>query len=716
LSLSKHVRPALRPLLLVLSLLHGCSDGSDAAPVPYRSSTDLSGLCTTPLGPDEPLCNAALGDVVWSQAHRASYAQGSSTFAGPVMTGGASDHLDLPSAGVPVIVSFTAPYADGGRAAWSTATGVAAAILKVDHETFDVIDWYAPAEREDDPPTFTLGVSGAYTVLDANNRFIVGRTRFVGVYTDSRPGDRLSPIALERRIFLPDEVFCGAGDVIAGMALTYDGHLVFATERGNLFVIDLDSGPTGAIPVASADGGCADGEGAEIVSNNIATDENGGIYMVTSAAMYRFDWDGRGLTRAWRAAYRSAPEPPSPIRLGPGSGSSPSLMGTRLDDDRFVVITDGQSLMHLVLFWRDAVPADWEPIAPGRDPRIACEIPVDFGTGAAEAVSEQSVAVSGYAAVVVNDLLTDPTINLPTDLPTGPVAQNLVSALEGGLPQKAPRGIERIDWNPGTRRCETVWANPDVSIPNGIPSISRAAGLVYGIGLRGGRWGLEGLDFASGESRVWIEAGDGVCPPGSLASASLLPGVAAVLAQVPDSCENSLYAATTVGPDGIVYTGTFTGLSRYRDVSGETPVVPAAGRIDAGVAQALDLLDRVIAGGSGLLGPRDSLRRALLQLDASQQLAIDEGLPTAVAGIGAAMRSIDAAVAALDAGDGYLVELEAARESLLALGGITGDSAAAAGNVQRKPGAGAYPGSDLQRVAVRLRQLAADRQSQPFAA
>ena len=147
--------------------------------------------------------------------------------------------------------------------------------------------------------------------------------------------------------------------------------------------------------------------------------------------MYRFDWDGSALSLGWRAAYDSAEDVPSPIRLGPGSGSTPSLMGTKADDDRFVVITDGQALMNLVLFWRDEVPEGWEPIAPGKDPRIACEIPVDFDTGATEAISEQSVAVRGYSAIVVNDLLTDPTINPPSG-PLDAVAQNTVSALEGG--------------------------------------------------------------------------------------------------------------------------------------------------------------------------------------------------------------------------------------------------------------------------------------------
>ena len=146
------------------------------------------------------------------------------------------------------------------------------------------------------------------------------------------------------------------------------------------------------------------------------------------------------------------------------------LRATPSADDRFVVITDGQALMNLVLFWRDEVPEGWEPIAPGKDPRIACEIPVDFGTGATEAISEQSVAVRGYSAIVVNDLLTDPTINPPSG-PLDAVAQNTVSALEGGIPDKAPFGFERIDWDPVTQTCSTIWAKSDISVPNGpIPA------------------------------------------------------------------------------------------------------------------------------------------------------------------------------------------------------------------------------------------------------
>ncbi|MFA9471317.1 MAG: hypothetical protein ACERNK_12150 [Deltaproteobacteria bacterium] len=652
--------------VFLLTAAFGCSSSnSGSAP-----AIDTSDLCTTPLAPNEPLCSTAFGDTVWAGSHRASYAQGSSALPGPADSQTSkSEHLVLQGAGIPVIASFSRPYEDGGRAVWSTILGADSAIVKIDHETFEIIDTYVPGDREEDPPEFELGLSGAYAAIDAQNRFIAGRTNFVSFFGDSVEGDRWSPIELKKRIFLPPEAFCNDDDVIAGMSLTYDGHLAFATELGNLFVIPADADPDdlGEVPVVSTNQNCATADAAdlEIVSNSIAVDEAGGIYLLTSAAMYRFNWDGSTLTMAWRAAYDSAEEVPSPIRLGPGSGSTPSLMGTKADDDHFVVIADGQALMNLVLFWRDEVPDDWEPIAPGKDPRIACEIPVDFGTGATEAISEQSVAVRGYSAVVVNDLLTNPTINPPSMSPLAAAAQNLVSALEGGIPEKAPFGLERIDWDPVTRTCSTVWANSEISVPNGIPSISEASGLVYGAGQRDGQWGLEGLDFATGESRVWVEAGPGTCPQDNQGLLPLLPGVGDVLEQVPDSCENSVYAATTIGPDGMVYQGTLNGMTRY--VPETEQALPATSQAAAGVDQALDLLARSESDAPSNISERDYLRRARVQLVATEAVASEAGLDEVATAAADALESVDAAITALDAGEPYDTYVQDARDALNAL-------------------------------------------------
>src|SRR4029453_4553800 len=86
----------------------------------------------------------------------------------------------------------------------------------------------------------------------------------------------------------------------------------------------------------------------------------------------------RRLRQGWRVALESDGLQGG-IRIGPGSGSSPTLMGTARADDKLVVVTDGRQVMHLIMMWRDEIPKDWQPIAPGMDPRIVCEVPVGFG-------------------------------------------------------------------------------------------------------------------------------------------------------------------------------------------------------------------------------------------------------------------------------------------------------------------------------------------------
>src|SRR6185503_17139493 len=261
--------------------------------------------------------------------------------------------------------------------------------------------------------------------------------------------------------------------------------------------------------------------GREGVSNSISTDEDGGIYVVSEKAMYRVDWRDGALSLRWRTPYKTG-EGGGGARIDEGSCSTPALMGTDRDDDRFVVITDGQRLMHVVLFGRD-------------DGKIACELPLTFGDpNATESTSEQSVVVRGYGTLVVNNVLAldDVLGALPEDV-------RPASALSAPVPENAPKGVERIDWDPATRTCHSVWGNREASIPNGIPTMSAATGLAYGAGLKGQTWGLLGLDWATGAEKLWVPSGDG-------------------------PQDNSFFAATTIGPDGRVLYGTSGQLIVYR--------------------------------------------------------------------------------------------------------------------------------------------------------
>lgn len=525
--------------------------------------------CKQPRGKQEPPCNPYLAESPWAASHRGSYAQGSSPFRGLESADARSEHIDLP--GVPIQVEFSGRYPDGGRAAWGSMVDSTdgQTLFKVDAESGELIDLYIPDERETSrPPAGQGGITGAYNILDRNGRFYVPRERWIDVYKDAVKGDPGSEIKLRKRYTLPDGFFCGPSDRLVGATMTYGGFVALATERGAVGTIPrrpqrMRDSRLRSINVN--EGRCEKPDDAlETISNSIAADERGGIYVVTSKRMRRFNHDAakNRLSSRWSARYDAGSES-SEIRLGAGSGSTPSLMGSGPGQDKFVVITDGQELMHVDLFWRGGVPRDWKGLGGDRSRRLACEYPVRFGDpDAVTSLSEQSVAVRGYGTLHVNNALD---YDLPGGLP--PILLNALAALRGGDPAAAPQGVERIDWKPRRRVCRSVWANPRVSIPNGIPSISERSQLAYGIRQRDGVWGVGGLDWKTGRSRFFAPAMDQLCSTATLdflEQVGVLTFLEPTLDELPASCQNSNYAATEIGPGRTIWTGTFFGLTIYR--------------------------------------------------------------------------------------------------------------------------------------------------------
>jgi hypothetical protein len=223
-----------------------------------------------------------------------------------------------------------------------------------------------------------------------------------------------------------------------------------------------------------------------------------------------------------------------------------------------VVITDGEDVMNLDLFYRDGIPKTARA-AGGENPRLACEHRIDFGDeNTTAANSEQSVLVRGSAMAVVNNVLNGAPIG--ADVPG--VLRNALAALYGGNPEYAPHGVERVDWVAKRSKCKTRWSR-DVSIPNGVPTMSQPSGLFYGIGLKGEGFGVRALDWNTGRNRGFAEAPSETCPPATLDPA-VEPFLTPALESTPNYCENSFYAATEVGPNKTIYTGTFGGVTIYR--------------------------------------------------------------------------------------------------------------------------------------------------------
>lgn len=512
-----------------------------AALVAAASFTAAAGAaspsCLTPVAADEPLCNPYAGSD-FAIAHRNSYEQDSTPYAGPTRAQDVRlQHVLLHPGTLPYLM-FSPQYADGGRAAWySEATQPdSITVGKLDVGTGKVLGQYVAGKLE-------LGsISGVYTFLDAAGHFIVGKDDMLTAYEDQRRGDRRSKIAIAGKITLPANALCGSADKLVGIVPLWTGDIAFATAKGMVGVIADDPGhwqPSQVRAVSLS-------QCRETVSNSIGADENGGIYVTTSAAQYRLRWDGRTVRPTWRVAYRSDGYQGG-IRVGTGSGSSPTLMGTAKRDDKLVVITDGQTVMHLLMMWRDRVPKGFKPLYAGADPRLACDVRLDFGDPSiAKAQSEQSVNVRGYGAVVVNNSLVDTTAfdSLPGSL------HYTAATLASGVPLNAAHGMERVDWDPQTKTCHVRWVNKAVSIPNAIPIISGASNMVYGVGQRSGLWGLEGVDFGTGASRLWVPAGV-------------------------DLGHNSVYADTELAPDGSIWTGTAGAADIYRPVKPNKPLALA---------------------------------------------------------------------------------------------------------------------------------------------
>jgi len=382
--------------------------------------------------------------------------------------------------------------------------------------------------------------AGIYPMMDRDGSLYVARRDEILVFGDARPGDPGSPIALRRRWRIPAEILSdwairkhalvrwwqgrlperpadaspSVGQILEilrdtslGLGMTWDGHVVVTTVSGGVAVVDREF----ARPAHTAWLG-------ETVTNSSAIDEHGGIYVASDARLHKLVWTGERLSQdagdgAWSAAYDVAEDGLSGIRAGSqGTGSTPTLMGFAPDEDHLVVLTDGAPRMKLVAFWRDRVPDGFVPRPGARSKRIADQRVVDFGIpDQALAQSEQSVAVWGYGALVVNNAGPDTL---------GSAFENVVAI---GVTRPGPKGVAKLVWDPDADRWRDAWARADVGSPSTVPLVSAGSGQAYVQDARDGRFPVVGLDWETGATRTIVEFPRSQAFNGAYTQIQLLP-------------------------------------------------------------------------------------------------------------------------------------------------------------------------------------------------
>ena len=413
-------------------------------------------------------------------------------------------------------------YPDGKRVLWSNGID---RIVKIDYNTWEVVaEYFFPgveiydeqradksiAEFDESNSGFLplartfreMGklrdLANLYTVLDRDHTYYVGsKTGTITAYGDADPKDSRSAIVKQAEFQLPEEV---TGPVM-GLNMTYDGWLIVATEHGYIAAVKPDFSAVHTVRMHYSEGAedkATGPAGKGWVRNGFAVDDEGGIYIASQDHMHKVAWTGDRLSideadGAWTASYLNS--------WGQGTGATPSLMGFG-DEDPFVVITDGENLMNVVLFWRNEIPQGWQPPDGAPDRRIAGMLPANMGDRDLEALqSEQSVIVAGYGALVVNNTPR----NIPWYLPER--ASTLMVSFLGSSPEHQPYGVQKFHWNPQAQRMENSWVNTKVSSPSSVPMASLDSNRVYFIGARDNQWTLEALDWDTGESDFYYIIG-----------------------------------------------------------------------------------------------------------------------------------------------------------------------------------------------------------------
>ena len=377
---------------------------------------------------------------------------------------------------------------------------------------FTSLDQVRSAVQEDWTLTDRVLGNGTYSLVDEYNRlyYSTSDSRIL-VFELNDPADPAAGIRIAKtldytRFFGPPEGVVPESTM--GLGMTYDGKLVVVTTKG-VGVISRDlTGEPSQVRFGPD----------EVVSNSVAVDADGGIYVASDTLMRKLVWTGTRLSAdpadgAWQAPYDGGAQPPS-VKFGTGTGSTPTVMGFGDDPDKLVVITDGADRMKLVAFWRDEIPSGFTAPPGAKSERIAGQIPVGAGLSPPPAFiqSEQSVVVSNYGAFVVNNIRVDG------------VADRLQDVLAGGPVLEPPRGMERFEWDPDTDSWRSVWARGDVVATSMVPAASTESGIVAVNGYTEvDGWEVTGLSWATGETVLRAIFGQDNLGNGAYALLQFLP-------------------------------------------------------------------------------------------------------------------------------------------------------------------------------------------------
>ncbi len=140
--------------------------------------------------------------------------------------------------------------------------------------------------------------------------------------------------------------------------MTFDGRIILATTEGYILAISRDFKDVQSVRLPKAEKEISNlPKGVWWVRNGFCIDEEGGIYVASNSHLHKVIWNGQRLSTdekdgTWNEPYSNS--------LGRGTGATPTLVGFGHDPDKLVVLTDGDTLMNIVAYWRNDIPTGLE--------------------------------------------------------------------------------------------------------------------------------------------------------------------------------------------------------------------------------------------------------------------------------------------------------------------------------------------------------------------
>ncbi|MGA8986971.1 hypothetical protein [Aeromicrobium sp.] len=395
----------------------------------------------------------------------------------------------------------------------TVCVGVAGASLKVlDPTTLGEIASYDLPPRKLGSFSFSNFSGGGYFYLDHLDRAVVS-TSTGHIFVIAVKG---STLTLKRDIDV-SKVTGGAG--IQSALPDWAGRIWFVTTEGLVAMIDSK----GVVHPHQLPTG-------ETIANSFAMDESGGVFIVSDAALYRFDVVRSRPKVTWRKSYDRGSRV-KPGQVSQGSGTTPTLIGSASSPGGgSIAITDNADPRMNVLVFRRGKGG------PGAKP--LCKQPVF----PADQSNDENSLIS-----VPGGLIAENNYGYSGPLPAGATTR---------IPDTTP-GLVRIDVNYKQGGCRIAWSNTTARVPSVVSKVNLKTGLIYTYThpaanelswklaplpdlLAPDAWYFSALDLRSGK-HIWSQlTGSGLG-------------------------YNNNYAPISLGRDGAAYVGTLGGLVRVAD-------------------------------------------------------------------------------------------------------------------------------------------------------